>query len=552
MIHKIRQLTASDWILLAAVLAVGSFHEYISCALCIGMCGILLWRMKKRENWMLPKSLAWVAAVAVSLGYGLSCLWAVDRGMAFVGFLKFLPLPLYLLCLQQEEKDGLVLSVLPYVAAAMAVISAIGMHLPGLKEAFCVADRLAGFFQYPNTFALLLLVCELLLLKKEKRTLWDYVTGIVLLAGLLYTGSRTVFVVAVLANVGMVFALSKKRVRTVLLLLGAGVAVAVVILAFNGNSVIGRFLRFSLTESTLVGRVLYAVDALPLLLRYPFGMGYMGYYYIQGSVQTGVYSVAYIHNELLQLLLDIGWIPTGLLVAALIKWFCKKRVPAATKIIAGALCLHSLFDFDLQYLGMFMLLFLLTWERGEPAARKAGGFGKALTAATPVLCLYMGIALALAHLGAYEAADAMYGANTRNKLLMLERATQVEQANALSDEILKTNTHYYAPYIMKAKYAYSQGDFAGVIENCNAAIEANPFDHTLYEEYCQMLIIGMDLYARAGDDASAQACAEELLAAHQKLGENAGRLSSLGKMIVDQPVTELSREVLDVIRQIGG
>lgn len=52
-----------------------------------------------------------------------------------------------------------------------------------------------------------------------------------------------------------------------------------------------RFYVFSIKESTFVGRLLYYYDALPVIRKNPFGLGYMGYYYIQQSIQTGVYFV---------------------------------------------------------------------------------------------------------------------------------------------------------------------------------------------------------------------------------------------------------------------
>ena len=49
------------------------------------------------------------------------------------------------------------------------------------------------------------------------------------------------------------------------------------------------------------------------------------YYYLQGSFQTGVYSVLNIHNELMQVLLDVGWIPAALMVMAVVKSFMAKQ-----------------------------------------------------------------------------------------------------------------------------------------------------------------------------------------------------------------------------------
>lgn len=550
---KIQKSDMTDVITMLALVMVGSFHEYISCLLSVVLCVSLLIRIWKAKTFVFKQDILSISVILIPLGYGLSCFWAVDRGMAFIGFLKFLPLLLFMLLLWQESGKKRVLQLLPYLGAAMAVISAIGMQIPSLTKWFGVAGRLAGFFQYPNTFAVFLLVCELLLLKKQPKHWYDYVTLILLVAGLLYTGSRTVFVLFIVLTFAMLLTLFPKKGKVVLLAGAAGAVLLVGILALAGNPVIRRYLTISLTESTFVGRILYYVDALPLLLKHPFGMGYMGYYYIQGSVQSGVYSVAYIHNDFLQLLLDIGWIPGLTFLGAIVSYFVQKKIPLADKLVVAALCLHSLFDFNLQMIGMFFVLLLLL-DRPDAKSQtvKVKPLGKAALVCLTAVSLYMGAALLLSHLGHWQVADQLYAYNTRNTLSMLEQETDIEKANTLADRILSYNKQYFAPYSIKAKYSYSKGDFTSVIQNKQAVFERNPFEYREYEEYCQMLLTGIDLYRKAGDTKSAQFCLQQLLQTQNMLSANAGRLSTLGKMIDDQPVTELSAELQQQIQKMGG
>lgn len=553
-LKSLKQCRFPEWILLSALVLTGGFFEYVSCALSVAMCVYLLVRMGKTKKLLIAKDMWTSVAVAICAGYALSCLWAVDKGMAVIGVFKYLPLLLYLFCLRQEQRTDAVLEVLPWCGALMAIVSAIGMQFAPVKELFSVAGRLAGFFQYPNTFAVFVLVCQLLVLKKEGKSVWDYALMAVLVAALLYTGSRTALVVAVLANGAMLLTVTGKKTRRILLLSIAGVALIVVLLALNKDSVLNRYLNISLTQSTFVGRLLYWVDALPLLLRYPFGMGYMGYFYMQGSIQTGVYSVTYAHNDFLQLLLDVGFLPAGLFIGALIGWFFRKGIPAADKIMVGAICLHSFFDFDLQYMGMLMLLMLLvTRQETKPDLKcKAKPFGKAVTVAVAGVSVYMCVALALSNFGMTAAADALYPYDTRNLLTMLEQAEDMEQADWLADRILKQNTQYYASYTIKAKKSYSSGDITQMIRYKQAIFQRNPFDHREYEEYCQMLMQCWQMYQKAGNAESAKLCLEGIVDAQQKLAANRDRLSPLGKMIKDQPTTVLSEEVRRFIEQNGG
>ena len=544
---KLKQFGFVNWLTLGAIILVGGFHTYIACLLSVAMCVYLVLRLKK--GIVRYPGILGTGVLLLCLGYGLSCLWAVDPGMAFTGFLKFLSVGLYLLCLWQEEKTTELLEALPGFGAACVVLSALLAYAPLIGDYFRVAGRMAGFFQYPNTFAVFLLLCQLLSLRKAGKGWLDYVFLAILTGGILLTGSRTVFVLAVVADALMILFCSRKKGRV--LLIYGGICLLVVLLALNEDFILHRYLTISLGESTFVGRVLYLVDALVLVLRYPFGMGYMGYYYIQGSIQTGVYSVTYAHNELLQLLLDVGWIPTIVFAIALGKWFFRKDVSSTDRILVGTLLAHCLFDFDLQFVGMVFLLLALMHRPGKPIRIKKTGWVRPLAGATAVVSLYMAVALGLAHLGAYRAADVLYPYNTANMLKMLSQTTDLEEANTLSDRILAQNQDYYAPYTMKAKYAYSQGDFTGVIQNKRKAFETNPFGWEEYEEYCQMLLRGIPLYAQMGDNSSAELCRQELINAQQRLRSNADRLSPLGKKIQDQPITELSPAVQAEIEKMN-
>ena len=102
----------------------------------------------------------------------------------------------------------------------------------------------------------------------------------------------------------------------------------------------------SLSNSTLIGRFLYWQDALPLVFTHPFGLGYMGYYYLQGSVQTGVYTTVFVHNDFLQLLLDFGWIPGIAAAAVFFRSLFSGKQDHTAEGGTGSDRLHSLFDFD--------------------------------------------------------------------------------------------------------------------------------------------------------------------------------------------------------------
>lgn len=552
-VKTIKQCSLADIALLLAILLTGGFQEYVSCAVSAMLSVGLIVKIVKQKHLRVQWDLLMITACVVAFGYGVSCLWAVDSGMAFIGFLKFLPIPLYLLSLGQEDDPKQILTYLPYIAAVLAVLSAVAMQFEALSSLFSVAGRLAGVFQYPNTFALFLLVSELLLVKKKAFRWYDVAAALVLIGGLFYTGSRTVFVLFFVANIALLFALGTKK-RRVAMAAGIGGVMALVLLLWAFTDILDRYLAISLTESTFVGRVLYAVDALPLLLRYPFGMGYFGYSYVQTAAQSGVYSVAFVHNDWLQIALDIGVVPFVLCVVCAVMYFAKKHVPLTDKIIVATICLHALFDFDMQFVAMAMLFVLLMYTKEDkPKIIKTSlALWQTLFALLALVSVYIGLALTLAHLGQHDVSQTLYPFNTREKLVMLEKETDIDAANTLADEILAQNTDCYVPYSIKSKYAYSKGSFVQVIENKRTALDLAPFVYEEYEEYAAMLMQGIAAYEKMGDSQSADYCKQELIALQKRLKACERQVSRLGNMIVDKPVTAFPEDIAQYIDGLEG
>ncbi|MBO4432061.1 MAG: O-antigen ligase family protein, partial [Clostridia bacterium] len=414
-------------ILLGALLAitlasVGLFHEWTSCAAAVLISIWLFARIIKLKDFSLNINATSVLATVLVFMYGISVFWAADKGMAFVGFLKFLPVLLFCLSLFVESgAEAFIKRYLPVFIAALVVVCASLMQIPALKDYFSVAGRFSGSFQYPNTFALVALIAELLVFSSSFKRPVKIILALILLFGLIYTGSRTVFILAIIANVCMIFSqikFSKKAAYLSLAVFFAAVAVSL-ILAFVGVYPFDRILTIKFTESTFVGRLLYFKDAAPVILKHPFGLGYLGYFYTQTTFQTGIYSVKYIHNDILQIALDIGWIPAALFVFAVIKSIFSKGVPFENRVILSVIFLHSLFDFDLQFVAVFMLTFVFMKRDSGKTVKTDKAAPLFVITLLSLLSLYFSVALGLYSFGKNEAADDMYPYNTDNKIKML-------------------------------------------------------------------------------------------------------------------------------------
>lgn len=553
--NLLSKIKSEEIILFVTLILSGGFNEFISCVISVVTSVFLIIKIVKTHLFCININVVSISVFAIGGGYFLSTFYAVDSGMAFIGFLKFLPIILYMILMMQNSCNRrYTIKILPYFALTLGIISFICMFIPVVRNYFVVAERFAGFFQYPNTFAMFLLVGELVALHKDKVRIADIVIAVLLFVLILYTGSRTVFVLALISNIVMLFLKKSMKVKIILIAIVLAFFALMFLLypLLKDNEFFGRFFALSINESTFAGRLLYFYDALPVILKNPFGLGYMGYYYIQQSIQTGVYSVRYIHNDFLQLMLDVGWLPSVLFIVGIIKSIFGKANTMPQKIILVTIVLHSLFDFDLQFTAMFFILLLfMDFDSDKRVALKVSRgvavFGSAFLG---VLSLYFAVALSLSYFNNYKVSDAMYPFNTQNKVSVMVAQDSIEEQSKIADSIIEQNEYVQIAYSANARYAYSKGDFESLISNKNKIFQIAPFSYEEYEEYCYMLIQGIYMYEQIGDENSADYCRQELINTKQCLAGLEDRLSDLGRMIDDQPKTDLPDDIMKYISSL--
>lgn len=554
MIYKhILKLNFSSTFLALSILIMGLFHEFLSCIASIILCIYLIVFAIKNGGIKLNLNLASVSIITISAFYGISALWAIDSGMALIGFFKFLPLPLFMLAImQQNESAEEAFNIIPLIAALMTIISLILSFIPKLHRVFVPAERLSGFFQYANTYALFMLISLIITATKEKLKVIDYIYIPLLILGIVLSGSRTVFVLTVISVAAMLIFSKNKKTKIILLIFAvAAILFSVVYAAITNNfDNIGRFLKTSFEESTFLGRLLYWYDALPVILRSPFGIGYQGYYYIQTSIQSGVYSVRYIHNDFIQLMLDIGWIPTIIFIAAILYSFFRKSANMKKRLLLFVISAHIFFDFDLQFVAVFIIfILLLDIQSGKEFNFKKTSCTVCLTL-LGCCSLYMCIPLTAAFLENYSISAALYPWNTKVNCSILSNDDTAETMEKDADKILSQNKYVTIAYSAKAEVAYSQGDFGVMMEYKDKAIENAPFDYDEYEDYIYKLLVGIELYTQAGDLYSADYCRDKLNSVLDKFYSIESKMSYLGKNINDQPTTELPPELLELIESV--
>lgn len=538
---------------IACVFSVGLFNEYLSCAASAVLIIRLIYITVKKKSFSFNCNPVTAAVALTVLFYLISPFWAVDGGMAFIGFLKYLPLLIFMLVIGQDEEKEDITELLPVAAVFMTAVSSALSFIPSASGYFTVAGRLSGFFQYSNTYAVFVLLSLTALISKGIKKWYEWAFAAVMLFGIFYSGSRTVFIIMLISlPITVIFTRNKRFILSFFGFLIIGVSTVVIYTVLSGNfDSIGRFLTVSLKESTFLGRLLYYKDALPVILKNPFGLGFMGYYYTQQSFQTGVYSVMYVHNDFLQLALDIGWIPASAVVFALVWSLFKKKTDAFRRIMLLTLAAHSCLEFNFAFVAIFMLFIaLLDTESGKRITVSRIAPAASAASVMAVLCLYFSVAQFLSYIKKDEAALKLYPLNTVSKIRLLTETEDIEEMKDIALNITENNEYVSVAYSAIARYYYSRGDFEKVMKYKNLTFEYAPYQTEEYREYCYMLIVGIRLYENAGDTASADCCRYELLKIPNMLEALNEKTSDIGFMIDDKPDFSLGEEINKYISNI--
>lgn len=536
----------------------GMYYEFCGSIIGLILSVVLGMYLMCKRNLSLHWNMGMVVAGMLVIFHVISILRAVDAGMAALGIFKYVWIFLLLLCymqLETKEKERII-SCVPYVGLGMCFLGFVAFFVEELYSHLYVNDRFGGGFQYPNTCALFLLIGFTLLCDKQRLKKREYGCLLCLLAGIFLTGSRTVLVLTVC--VGIYLILKHRNMALLLCVSGIALVGVVYFLVTKDVSNIGRIFTFSFTDSTLIGRFLYVKDALALLLEHPFGMGHMGYYYMHNQVQTGLYSVQYVHNDWLQIGLDIGWFPMVFYAFSVIKTMLCKKISGTKKLILAVVFLHGLLDFDLSY-GIILCIVLLIMEdvpfygiKGEKNEEVEWnslkrGVITGLLAIWSILCVYISVPLLAYYNDNVKMAAMWYPFYTEAKLVLLSKEDDIDVVDSLADDIMKQNDTCALAYYAKAMVAYCENDYENVIYYQKKAIDRNYFNYEEYMNYAYMLYDGV-LYSE--NQQTVQMCKEEICRIPQYLQDAKDKLSRYGTMIDDQPNLEMDDGLLEILEEV--
>lgn len=494
----------------------GGFHTY-TVPVTVLMLGCSLISCNRRNkhlrfNWNIYS----LTIALIVLGYCISPFWGADRGMAVFGIARYLPLILLAAVIMQhsaEERENALLLV-PICGVCMTLVSGVLFLIPALRDTVAVNGRLAGFFQYPNAYATFLLMGIVILASGKRPGIPMLIAGISLLVGLYLSGSRTGLFLLAVAAIGILVVRGKLHPLYAGVLMGGLLLIsALVILSGSADlQLVGRDL------GSVFVRLLYYKDAIPIILKHPFGIGYMGYRAMEAAFQTGRYSVSFVHNSVLQLLLDIGWVPGLLFVICIVRSLLSQKLPSYRKLALLTLILHSLLEFSFQFF-VFWCLLLLLWDAESDKVRYIQKNGWMVPLLIPIflLCLWLGSSDLLYRCGNIDAVLKLTPFHTEAMAEKLTELSDDRELDALADRILALNPTHSLACSAKANAALMRGEVKNMIRWKEEAIACAPYATEEYCDYIDKLYALAVRYSQLGDKDSASYCLDKLLKVPQMM-----------------------------------
>lgn len=529
---------------------IGLFYEFMAC-LFLFFEFVYLGYLFYRRDIVVYDNIHFILMIFIVFMYLFVCLFAIDKGMALIGFFKQLSILMFIIILMQfdkEERNELLL-LIPFLGILMIGISMMGYFIPVMKSFFIINGRIGGFFQYPNTFALFLLIgCVVLYMHRDFYTNSN-VFLLILLIGIILTGSRAIYILTAIMLI-YVMKNNPKYIKKILIFVTTLILiVALINLLKIDIKVLKRLTQFSFSSSTLLGRMLYYKDGIKVLLSRLLGLGYLGYYFLEPSIQTGVYSIRFIHNDLLQIALDIGIIPCIMFIYIIISSLFSQNVKKENKIILGLIIAHSLFDFDLQYIAIFLILILCIdiydGKKTKFISIDYKIIGNAFIAISTVFSLYLAVSMSFQYFNLTDLSIKLLPFYTEAKVAKLQNIENIKEGTQLAKSIEKSNSNLSIIYDVYALNEMEKHNYDQMINYKEQSLNLQRYNIEAYDSYINMLYICLDYYQN--DSTMQNKYIGKIKEVPKTLNKLKKETDNLAFKIHDQPSFELSKQSKEII-----
>ena len=538
------------WLTAIAPFCYGGYYTLSAAGIGLIILIRLIMIIKRDRRMIIRCNLPVVSLFLLVLSYGLTVLWASNQGMAVFGFARRLPIFLYLMLLMQipsDHRDTAVV-LLPFSGTLMVWMALILQYVPGFAGSQLVDGRLSGFFEYANTFALFLILCIIVLILQwhSRPALISVIALITMITGIFFSGSRIGLFLLLLTLSALILMLRDRHLilQTVFSLL---LAILFSYLA-SELSFIAEAQRYTTTgtdHGSLWVRFLYYKDAIPQILTHPFGCGWWGYATTRKLFQHGVYQVSHVHNDLLQLFLDIGWIPTILFAATCIQSFFSHSTSRMAKTMLLLICIYSMTEFHLEYLSIwFLLISCFALQTGHTCVLevKRLQFPCMIFSLLCAVSLWLGTGEASSIAGMPEISVKITPFYTQALKKQLRSSDNTSQQRSLAERILKYDQYYALAWTTLADQAWDSNELVLAIQYQKEAIACDRYNLDIYLSYFDRLYSMMEYCRASGDNSGEALCISELTDIPLLLQAVEADTDPLAWEIEHQPTLELPEE----------
>lgn len=519
---------------------------------CIFLISILIISLKSKKL-KIEINNAIICSIVLLVSSILTLIWGIDKTDSKIGIMRFLSLVIFIILIMQfsEEKRERIIQVIPYSGLFILFLSLIIGLIPNIKNiVYSTSGRLTGFFDYANTFALYLLI-GMIIFNEKNEFKYSAIINFIFIIGIIITGSRTTFILSLIYIIYSLFT-KKTEYKKINIIIYLGTFIAGLLILITQN--IGNFTRIfsiSINSGTLLERIIYWKDGLKLLKSNLFGYGYMGYFYKIPEAQTAMYTTKFIHNEYLQMALDIGIIPALIFLGFLIKNLFSKENSRRNKMIIITIMLHMFIDFDLQFMMIFYILLLCFDSKSYKEFEIDTNITLcALLIMEIILYGYWGIATFMHHIKKDEISQKMLNNYTESNVEFLSSLQDINKAYDIANKIEYNNKYIPLVYNVKALYYMKKEDIENTVKNEKKQIELSKYDEKVYEEYVMILSKILDSYAKNTDDTNVIKCINYIIEVEEMVKNTNSNMDKLVYKIRKNPEIKLNENILKYIKEM--
>ena len=509
---------------------IGGYYSF-TCALASIILSLLL-VISVFRNRALNISLSFESAVilGITILYFFTKFWAVDKSMSLYGFVKLSTVLLYLLNLLQIESENRpkLLYTLPVCAAFMSASTWLLGQIEGLYSRFFdIAGDLHGAFEYANAFAAFCMIAVIVAIFKPKKNkviiVLDVLCALICCAGIYLSNARAVILLTmgILVVCALYFIVSKlktKKAKSILFGVIAVVGAATLAIMF-ATGIASTLTKKILSDGPFVERLLFWHDSFIYALHHPFGKGAYAFYYAQPQFQSAFYYAIDVHNDYLQMMVEIGIIPALCFIVLLVKQLFSKKTNVMQKMIILALAAHSFMDYDLQFISLFVLLLLCFHYSNE---KKFTVKSKLIPAvlATGVIAFngVLGLSAFYNYTGNQLKSSNLYK-NTSALLMLMQSSNDQQFGFDIANEILaKNDCVFEANHTLANIYAANQ-KYDKALQQMELVLKKEPRNMENYEDYIDLCVEAESYYAAAGEKEKSREVSKKIVGIEKTLAD---------------------------------